>query len=144
MEVVEVNVTLLEVILDVWTASEVVIAGTQEATVNPGARVDEAAVEKVEALGMNEVKVRTPLSCETRYGLVAKCYGRELGRGSLLCTGYFPSAYRPGRSLIRSRRFRPWALLLYTSDAADDLSPLILRTLFYWTLVSTNTDNHAF
>ena len=33
------------------------------------------------ALGIDEVKVRTPLTCDTRYGLCAKCYGRDLGRG---------------------------------------------------------------
>ena len=37
----------------------------------------------IEALGIDEVKVRTPLTCDTRYGLCAKCYGRDLGRGQL-------------------------------------------------------------
>jgi DNA-directed RNA polymerase subunit beta' len=36
---------------------------------------------------MDEVRVRTPLTCETRYGLCAKCYGRDLGRGSLVNVG---------------------------------------------------------
>ena len=35
----------------------------------------------IERLGIDEVKVRTPLTCDTRYGLCAKCYGRDLGRG---------------------------------------------------------------
>ena len=43
--------------------------------------LDEDAVESIEAAGVDEVKVRTPLSCDTRYGLCAKCYGRDLGRG---------------------------------------------------------------
>jgi DNA-directed RNA polymerase subunit beta' len=43
--------------------------------------LDEDAVEAIEAAGIDEVKVRTPLSCDTRYGLCAKCYGRDLGRG---------------------------------------------------------------
>ncbi len=33
------------------------------------------------------MRVRTPLTCETRYGLCAKCYGRDLGRGTLVNTG---------------------------------------------------------
>ena len=41
----------------------------------------------IEALGIDEVKVRTPLTCETRYGLCAKCYGRDLGRGQLVNVG---------------------------------------------------------
>jgi DNA-directed RNA polymerase subunit beta' len=39
------------------------------------------------ALGIDEVKVRTPLTCDTRYGLCAKCYGRDLGRGLLVNAG---------------------------------------------------------
>jgi DNA-directed RNA polymerase subunit beta' len=49
--------------------------------------LDEDAVEAIEAVGIDEVKVRTPLSCETRYGLCAKCYGRDLGRGSIVNVG---------------------------------------------------------
>ena len=59
--------------------SEVVIAA--------GTLLDEDAVERIEALGIDEVKVRTPLTCDTRYGLCAKCYGRDLGRGTLVNVG---------------------------------------------------------
>ena len=33
------------------------------------------------------MKVRTPLTCDTRYGLCAKCYGRDLGRGTPVNVG---------------------------------------------------------
>jgi DNA-directed RNA polymerase subunit beta' len=36
------------------------------------------------AAGVDEVKVRTPLTCDTRFGLCGKCYGRDLGRGGLV------------------------------------------------------------
>jgi DNA-directed RNA polymerase subunit beta' len=49
--------------------------------------LDEDAVEAIEAAGVDEVKVRTPLTCDTRYGLCAKCYGRDLGRGSPVNVG---------------------------------------------------------
>ncbi len=49
--------------------------------------LDEDAVDAIEAVGIDEVKVRTPLTCDTRYGLCAKCYGRDLGRGSLVNVG---------------------------------------------------------
>jgi DNA-directed RNA polymerase subunit beta' len=49
--------------------------------------LDEDMVERIELLGIDEVKVRTPLTCETRYGLCAKCYGRDLGRGSMVNSG---------------------------------------------------------
>jgi DNA-directed RNA polymerase subunit beta' len=37
--------------------------------------------------GVDEVKVRTALTCETRFGICAKCYGRDLGRGGLVNRG---------------------------------------------------------
>jgi DNA-directed RNA polymerase subunit beta' len=49
--------------------------------------LDEDAVDAIEALGIDEVRVRTPLTCDTRYGLCAKCYGRDLGRGVLVNSG---------------------------------------------------------
>jgi DNA-directed RNA polymerase subunit beta' len=44
-------------------------------------------VEEIERVGIDEVKVRTPLTCDTRFGLCAKCYGRDLGRGMLVNSG---------------------------------------------------------
>ncbi len=38
-------------------------------------------------MGVDEVRVRTPLTCETRYGLCASCYGRDLGRGHRVNAG---------------------------------------------------------
>src|SRR4051812_19477200 len=49
--------------------------------------LDEDAVEAIEAVGLDEIRVRTPLTCETRYGLCAICYGRDLGRGSIVNVG---------------------------------------------------------
>jgi DNA-directed RNA polymerase subunit beta' len=60
---------------------------TQETVFAAGDLLDEDAVEEIDRLGIDEVRVRTPLSCETRYGLCAKCYGRDLGRGSLVNSG---------------------------------------------------------
>jgi DNA-directed RNA polymerase subunit beta' len=44
-------------------------------------------VDLIDSLGIDEVKVRTPLTCDTRWGLCAKCYGRDLGRGILINAG---------------------------------------------------------
>jgi DNA-directed RNA polymerase subunit beta' len=52
-----------------------------------GHLLDEDAVDRIEELGIDEVKVRTPLSCDTRYGICARCYGRDLGRGVLVNSG---------------------------------------------------------
>lgn len=60
---------------------------TQEVLIPAGHLLDEEAVTQVEAAAIDEVKVRTPLTCETRYGLCAQCYGRDLGRGGLVNVG---------------------------------------------------------
>ncbi|MBT3067343.1 DNA-directed RNA polymerase subunit beta' [Rhodoferax sp. U11-2br] len=52
-----------------------------------GTMLDEDMIEMLEAAGVDEVKVRTALTCETRFGICAKCYGRDLGRGGLVNGG---------------------------------------------------------
>ena len=52
-----------------------------------GTLLDEDAIEELEIAGVDEVKVRTALNCETRFGLCASCYGRDLGRGGLINIG---------------------------------------------------------
>ena len=52
-----------------------------------GAMLDEDLIDELEAEGVDEVKVRTALTCATRFGLCAKCYGRDLGRGGLINIG---------------------------------------------------------
>jgi DNA-directed RNA polymerase subunit beta' len=49
--------------------------------------LDEDLVDLIDKLGIDEVKVRTPLTCDTRYGLCARCYGRDLGRGMMVNAG---------------------------------------------------------
>jgi len=83
-EVVE---PLRERILGRVAASDVVNPETQETMFEAGTLLDEDTVEQIEALGIDEVRVRTPLTCETRYGLCAKCYGRDLGRGYMVNVG---------------------------------------------------------
>ena len=77
-EVVE---ALRERILGRVAASDIIHPETQETVFEAGTLLVEDAVETIESLGIDEVKVRTPLTCETRYGLCGKCYGRDLGRG---------------------------------------------------------------
>jgi DNA-directed RNA polymerase subunit beta' len=83
-EVVE---ALRERILGRVTVAEVLHPETQEVLFNAGELLGEEDVERIEALGVDEVRVRTPLTCDTRWGLCAKCYGRDLGRGSLVNVG---------------------------------------------------------
>jgi DNA-directed RNA polymerase subunit beta' len=83
----EVIEALRDRILGRVTALDVINPDTQDVLYPAGTLLDEDAVEEIERLGIDEVKVRTPLTCETRYGLCAKCYGRDLGRGVLVNSG---------------------------------------------------------
>ena len=83
-EVVE---ALRERILGRVTTDEVLHPDTQVLVVKAGEMLDEDIMDLVEAAGIDEVKVRTPLTCDTRYGLCAKCYGRDLGRGAMVNVG---------------------------------------------------------
>ncbi|MCC6611363.1 MAG: DNA-directed RNA polymerase subunit beta' [Burkholderiales bacterium] len=83
-EVVE---PLRERILGRVTAAELPHPETQEVLVEAGMLLNEEKVAEIEALGIDEVKVRTPLTCATRWGLCSKCYGRDLARGTLVNVG---------------------------------------------------------
>ena len=52
-----------------------------------GTLLDEDMMDEFEVAGVDEIKVRTALNCETRFGLCASCYGRDLGRGGLINIG---------------------------------------------------------
>ena len=83
----EVIEPLRERILGRVTVSDVINPENQEVLFETGHLLDEDAVDAIEALGIDEVRVRTALFCDTRYGLCAKCYGRDLGRGMLVNAG---------------------------------------------------------
>ncbi len=83
----EVIEALRERVLGRVVAADVVHPDTQEIMFATGDLLDEDAVDLIEGVGIDEVRVRTPLTCETRYGLCAKCYGRDLGRGNLVNVG---------------------------------------------------------
>ena len=83
----EVIESLRERVLGRTTAEEVLHPETRAVLVPAGQMLEEDTLEELEAAGVDEVKVRTALTCETRYGLCAKCYGRDLGRGGLINLG---------------------------------------------------------
>ena len=83
----EIIEALRERILGRVVANDLINPENQEVVFASGALLDEDAVDLIESLGIDEVKVRTPLTCETRYGLCAKCYGRDLGRGTPVNVG---------------------------------------------------------
>ncbi len=52
-----------------------------------GQMIDEHGVKVLEAHNVNHVRVRSAVTCETRYGICATCYGRDLARGHLVSRG---------------------------------------------------------
>lgn len=78
---------LHERVLGRVVAADVYIPNQSEPVVTAGTLLDEAWVEKLEKQGVDQILVRSPITCQTRYGLCAKCYGRDLARGHLVNTG---------------------------------------------------------
>ena len=60
---------------------------SNEILVPSGTMIDEQWVKRIESLGVDEVKVRSPITCEVRHGICAMCYGRDLARGHLVNQG---------------------------------------------------------
>ena len=83
----EVIESLRDRVLGRSTAEEVLHPETRAVLVPAGTLLDEDTIEELEAQGVDEIKVRTALTCETRFGLCATCYGRDLGRGGLINLG---------------------------------------------------------
>lgn len=83
----EVIESLRERILGRTAAEDILHPENRSVLVPAGTMLEEDLIEEIEAVGVDEVKVRTALTCETRYGLCSKCYGRDLGRGGLINLG---------------------------------------------------------
>ncbi|MFN4351649.1 MAG: DNA-directed RNA polymerase subunit beta' [Hylemonella sp.] len=83
----EVIESLRDRILGRTAAEDVLHPESRVVLVPAGSMLDEDVIEELEAAGVDEVKVRTALTCATRFGLCAKCYGRDLGRGGLVNMG---------------------------------------------------------
>jgi len=76
-----------ERILGRVVAEKVFKAGTDEIIAEEGVLIDEVLVRKLELMNVDEVKVRSPISCVAKQGVCTKCYGRDLGRGHLVNEG---------------------------------------------------------
>ncbi|MDM0117070.1 DNA-directed RNA polymerase subunit beta' [Variovorax sp. J22R133] len=83
----EVIESLRDRILGRTAADDVLHPENRSVLLQAGEMFDEDNIEELEAQGVDEVRVRTALTCETRFGICAKCYGRDLGRGGLINIG---------------------------------------------------------
>ena len=83
----EVIESLRDRILGRTAAEDVLHPENRSVLAQAGDMLDEDLIDELEAVGVDEVKVRTALTCETRFGICARCYGRDLGRGGLVNGG---------------------------------------------------------
>jgi len=83
-EVVE---ALSERVLGRTACENIVDSATNKVAVKKGDVIDEVAIEKIEKSGVNEIKIRSVLTCKTKIGVCGKCYGRDLARGTAVNIG---------------------------------------------------------
>ncbi|MCJ8156762.1 DNA-directed RNA polymerase subunit beta' [Sphingomonas sp. LaA6.9] len=74
--------SLGERILGRTTAEDIVDSKTNEVAIPEGTLLDEPMIAQIEAIGIQSVKIRSPLICESKQGVCGKCYGRDLARGT--------------------------------------------------------------
>jgi DNA-directed RNA polymerase subunit beta' len=80
-------VSLAERILGRTTAEDVVDPKTNAIIVEANSLLSEAEVAMIEKAAVQDVKIRSPLVCETRQGVCSRCYGRDLARGTPVNAG---------------------------------------------------------
>ena len=78
---------LTERVLGRVLAEPVMIPGTDKVAFDAGTMLDEATVQHLEELSIDNVMVRSPITCEIRYGVCSQCYGRDLARGHRINIG---------------------------------------------------------
>jgi len=79
--------TLGERVLGRTAAGQVISPKNGKLLVDVGEMIDERKVKAIETHGVERVYVRSPLTCGLRYGICAKCYGRDLARRAKIKIG---------------------------------------------------------
>ena len=83
----EIIESMKERILGRVALEDIVDPFTREVIVKANDEIDETLSEKIEDAGIEKVKIRSVLSCKSKWGVCALCYGRDLARGRLVNTG---------------------------------------------------------
>jgi DNA-directed RNA polymerase subunit beta' len=78
---------LRERVLGRVAAADVLAPGSDHVVVESGTLLDEKAVAKLETYSIDQVLARSPITCNTQYGVCAQCYGRDLARGHKVNAG---------------------------------------------------------
>jgi DNA-directed RNA polymerase subunit beta' len=83
----EVVVQLRDRVLGRVSIEDVVDPATNKVVIPAGTMIDERLCDVLDELAADDLKVRSPVACETRYGVCVSCYGRDLARGHLVNRG---------------------------------------------------------
>ena len=83
----EIKVHLSERIVGHYTIERVVHPITGELLCDVNQYIDDDMAEKIEAAGVEKVKLRTVLTCEAKHGICVKCYGKNLARNKIVDIG---------------------------------------------------------
>jgi DNA-directed RNA polymerase subunit beta' len=83
----EIPEPFVERLIGRMAAIDIVDEKTGEVVVERNAEIDEAAIARIEAAGIDRVSVRSPLTCAARHGVCRMCYGRNLATGELVELG---------------------------------------------------------
>ncbi len=78
---------LRERVLGRMVAEDILKPGSDEVICERNTLLDEQMVEALETAGVDHVMVRSTITCKTKYGVCAACYGRDLARGELVNIG---------------------------------------------------------
>jgi DNA-directed RNA polymerase subunit beta' len=68
-------------------SEDVVKPGGKDVLIPAGTLLEEKLVRLLETEGIDQIMVRSPITCQTRYGVCASCYGRDLARGRTISIG---------------------------------------------------------
>ena len=83
----DVVVALGQRVLGRVVAEDVMTSDGKDVLLTRGSFIDEQLADVIEDSGIDEMIVRSPITCETRYGICSNCYGRDLGRGHIINIG---------------------------------------------------------
>ncbi|MDH3382204.1 MAG: DNA-directed RNA polymerase subunit beta', partial [Flavobacteriaceae bacterium] len=83
----EVIVKIGERILGRIAVDDIIDPYTQQLIISSGEMITEKFIDSIEASGVEQVRIRSVLSCEAKEGICSLCYGRDLARGTLVSVG---------------------------------------------------------
>jgi len=83
----DIVVPLRERVLGRVLAEDVSLPSSEDIVVSRGTLLDEHWVEVLDEHGVDQIKARSPITCEARWGICAACYGRDLARGHIVNIG---------------------------------------------------------